>query len=78
MSKNQKETQEISYPPLFCPNLTCLKKDMSTVDKADLISNSLNFPKSVSLLIKWDNISSLKNWEKEIILVYSFNKYLVN
>lgn len=78
MSKNQKETSEISYPPLFCSNLTCLKKDMSIVDKADLISNSLTFPKSVSLLIKWDNISSLKNWEKERILVYSFNKYLVN
>ena len=53
------------FYPLFCSSLTHLKKDMSIVDKIDLISNSLNFLKSAPLLVKWDNTSSLQEGRKE-------------
>lgn len=46
---------------------------MNLADKAELISNSLNFLKSVSLLVKWDNNPSLQGWEKEIIQACSLS-----
>ena len=76
MSRNLKHKG--IFHSLFCSSLTHFKKGISIIDKAELISNSLNFPNSVPLLVKWDNTSSLQEGEKGIILVYSLSKYLMN